>query len=85
MVGTTAGPLTALNETVALTMGGSGAVVVLYLTEADNLSADEAGGQEDLAETDSGSGVGRMGEEDGLSVEMDARGGKHRRVRCSST
>lgn len=87
MVGMTAGPLNgALNEAEALTAAGSGAVA-LNLTEADSLSLDAAGWMEDLAGADAGSGegVGRVGEEEALSVEMDARGGKHRRARCSST
>lgn len=86
MVGTVDGALKALNEKLALSVGGSGAVV-LYLTEVDSLSTDEAGGLEDLSgpDEDSGDGTGRMGEEDGLSVVMDARGGKHKRVRYSST
>lgn len=88
------GPLNgALNEAEALTTAGSGAVA-LNLTEVECLRADEAGvgaaaltGQEDLAgaEVGSGEGFGGVGEEEPLSAAMDARGGKHRRVRWSST
>lgn len=72
---------------------GSGAAD-LSLTEADGLRMDEAGvhpgaliGPGDLAEADAGSGEGvcGLGEEEALSAERDARGGRHRRVRCSST
>lgn len=33
----------------------------------------------------SGEGFGDVGDGEGLSARMDARGGKHRRARCSST
>lgn len=44
-------------------------------------------GPGDLVEADrgSGEGVGGVGEEEALSASMDARGGKDRRVRYSST
>lgn len=93
MVGPMAGPLNgALNEAEALT-AGSGAAA-LNLTEAEGLSVDEAGvgaaaltGPGDLAGAEKGSGelVGGVGEEEALSAVMDARVGKHRRIRCSST
>lgn len=46
-----------------------------------------AEGLEDLSGTDAGSGerAGSVGEEQALSASIDARVGKHRRVRCSST
>lgn len=94
MVGPMAGPLNgALNETEALTAAGSRAAA-LNLTEAEGLSVDEVGvgaaaltGPGDLAGAEAGSGelVGGVGEEEALSAAMDARGGKHRRIRCSST
>lgn len=86
IVGTTAGPFdAALNEAEVLTVVGSGAVA-LFLTEAESLSVDDTGGLEDLVEAGAGpGGVGSVSEEDALSVEMEARGGKHRRLRYSST
>lgn len=94
IVGTTAGPLNgALKEAEALTTDGSGAAV-LDLTEAEGLRVDEAGveaaaltGPGDLAgaEAGSGEGVGGVGEGEVLFAMMDARGGKHRRARYSST
>lgn len=95
MVGTTAGPLNAaLNEADAPTVVAGSGAADLCLTEADGLRADEVAGRAgaltgpgDLAETDAGSGegAGGVGEEEALSAAMDARGGKHRRIRCSST
>lgn len=94
MVGTVAGPLNgAFNEVEAGTVAGSGALA-LNLIEAEGLRVDDAGvgsgaltALGDLAGASAGSGevVGGVGEEDVLSAVMDARGGKHRRVRCSST
>lgn len=94
MVETVAGPLNgALTEVEALTVAGSGAVA-LNFTEAEGLRVDRAGagagaltGPGDLAgaNTGSGEGVGGVGEGDDLSAEMDARGGKQKRARCSST
>lgn len=88
------GPLyEALNEAETLISGGLGAAA-LNLTEAECLRLDEAGvgaaaltGPGDLAEAEmgSGEGFGGVGEDEALSAAMDARGGKHRRVRCSST
>lgn len=86
-VGTVTGPLKgALKDANTLTGAGSG-VAALNLTEGDGLSADKAGWVEDLAGSlaDSGEAVARVGEEEGLSVGIDARGGKHSWVRCSST
>lgn len=62
-------------------------VVALVLTEADSLRVDETGGLGDLAVAGAGSGegAGRVGEDDALSVVMEAMGGKHRRLRYSST
>ena len=90
MLGTTAG---ALNEAGTLTAAGSGAAV-LNLTKAEGVRVDEAGagagaltGLRGLAGAGAGSGegVGGVGEEEALSASMDARGGKHRRIRCLST
>lgn len=93
MVWTTAGPLNgALDGAEALTSAGSGAAA-RNLTEAEGLRVDETGvgaaaltGPGDLAwaTAGSGEGVGGVGEEE-LPAAMDARGGKHRRVRYSST
>lgn len=88
------GPLyRALNEAEVLITGGSVAAL-LNLTEAECLRVDEAAvgaaaltGPGDLpgAGVGSGEGFGGVGEEEALSAAMDARGGRHRRVRCSST
>lgn len=95
MVGTKAGPLNAaLNEADAPTVAAGSGAADLCLTEADGLREEEAAVRAgaltragDLAGTDAGSGegAGGVGEEEALSAEMDARGGKHRRIRCSST
>lgn len=83
----------ALNNTDAVTGAGSGAAA-LNLTEADGWRMDEDGvgagaltGPGDLVGADrgSGEGVGGVGDEEALSAAMDARGGKDRRARCSST
>lgn len=75
-----------LKEAELLTAAASG-VTALILTEADGRSGSDDGGEEDLTEAGAGSGGanGRVGEEEALSVGMDARGGRHRRARCSST
>lgn len=88
------GPLNgALNEAEALTAAGSGAAA-LNFKEVEWWRPDETGlvaaaltGPGDLegAVVGSGEGFGGVGEEAALSAAMDARGGKHRRVRCSST
>lgn len=78
-----AGPVAGvLNEAEALAAAGSGAAF-LNLTEAEGLRVNEAG---------VGVGAGALpglgglaaGSEEALSAAMDARGGKHRRMRCSS-
>lgn len=83
------GPLyEALNEAEALITGGLRAAA-LNLTEAECLRVDEAGvgsaGDLAAAEMGSGDGFWGVGEEQELSPAMDARGGKHKQVRCSST
>lgn len=92
MVGTAAGPLIrALDEAEPLTTAGSAA---LKLAVAEGFRLYEAGveaaaltGPGDLAGVEPGSGerVGGVGEEEALSAAMDARGGKFRRTRYSST
>lgn len=87
MVGTVTGSLWGvLKDAEDLIEVGSG-VVALNLSEEESLSIDKAGWLEDPAGSAAGSGeaVARVGEEEGLSVATDARGGKHSRVRCSST
>lgn len=92
MVGTMTGPLDgALNEAEAPTPAESGAAA-LNLTEENGLRLDGAGvgaagltGPGDVAEGGSGERVGGVGEEEALSAATDARGGKHRRERYSST
>lgn len=80
------GPLyRALNEAEVLITGGPVAAP-LNLTEAECLRVDEAAvGAASLTGVGSGEGFGGVGEEEALSAAMDARGGKHRRMRCSST
>lgn len=90
---TVTGPLNGVpNSAVALTVAGYGAVA-LNFTEAEGLRVDRAGVRAsastspgDLARTNAGSGeeVGGVGEGVDLSAEMDARGSKQSRVRCSS-
>lgn len=94
MVGTMGGPLNGdMNKAEAVTVAGSGAAA-LNLIEAQGWRVDEnavgAGaltgpGDPVGADRGSGEGVGGVGEEDALSAPMDARGGKDRRVRYSST
>ena len=94
MVGTAAGPLIrALDEAEPLTTAGSGAAA-LKLAVAEGFRLYEAGveaaaltGPGDLAGVEPGSGerVGGVGVEEALSAAMDARGGKFRRTRYSST
>lgn len=80
------GPLyRALNEAEVLITGGPVAAP-LNLTEAECLRVDEAAvGAASLIGVGSGEGFGGVGEEEALSAAMDARGGKHRRMRWSST
>lgn len=81
-----------LNEAEALTAAGPGAAA-LNLTDAECLRVDEAGAGAGAAaltgpgDLGSGEGFGGVGEEEeaALSAAMDAREGKHRRLRCSST
>lgn len=72
------GPLyEALNEAEALMTGGPEAGVgAAALTGPGDLAGARMG---------SGDGFGGVGEEEALSAAMDARGGKHTRLRCSST
>lgn len=87
MLETVGGPLKgALNKAT-----GSGTTAV-NVTEADGLRVDDAGagaltGPGDVlgADRGSGDGVGGVGEEEALTASTDARGGKDRRARCSST
>lgn len=55
--------------------------------DEDGVNAAALSGTGDLAAAGmgSGEGFGDVGDGEGLSARMDARGGKHRRVRCSST
>lgn len=78
-------------EGLRVDAAGAGAAA-LNTTEAEGLRVDEAGGGAaaltgpgDLVEAGSGERVGGVGEEEAPSAGMDARGGKHRRARCSST
>lgn len=82
----------ALNEAEVRFTAGLGAV---SFTDAERLRVEDtpAGFDSALigpgylvrAETDSGEWCGGVGEDKGLSPAMDARGGKHRRMRYSST
>lgn len=89
------GPLyDALNNAEVWLTAGLGPVS-LNLTGAECLSVEDtpAGAASALtgrrylvrAETDSGEWCGGVGEDKGLSPGMDARGGKQRRMRYSST
>lgn len=89
-----AGPL---NEAEALISGGPGAAAAAaaagLLTEAECLRRDVVGvvaltGSGDLlaaATTGSSEGSGEVGDGEGPSARTDARGGRDRRARCSST
>lgn len=75
-LGTTAGPL---NETGALTAAGCGAAGL-------SVNDEEVGSGGGRAEAGgSGDAAGGVGEEEALSAKMEAKGGKPRRERCSST
>lgn len=88
------GPLyEALNETEVL-ITAEVAAASLNFTEVECLRADKAGvgaaaltgpGDLDVAEKGSGERFGGVGEEEELSAVTDARGGKRRRIRYSST
>lgn len=89
------GPLyDALNKAEVRLVNGLGAVS-LKLTDAECLRLEDTPegadsaliGPRDVvrAETDSGEWCGGVGEDKGLFPAMDARGGKHRRMRYSST
>lgn len=89
------GPLyNALNEAgVRLTAGLE--AVSLNFRDAECLRVEDTPAGADLtligptylvrAETDSGELCGGVGEDKGLSPAVDTRGGKHRRMRYSST
>lgn len=89
------GPLyDASNEAKVGTAAGLGAVS-LNFTNAECLRVEDTPEGADSAligprylvraETDSGEWCGGVGEDKGLSPAMDATGGKHRRMRYSST
>lgn len=89
------GPLyDALNDAEVGLAAGLGAVS-LNFTNAECLRVEDTPAGADSApigpgylvrdETDSGEWYGGVGEDSGLSPVMDARGGKHRRMRYSST
>lgn len=84
----------ALNEAEVRITAGAGAAS-LNFTDAECFRPEEAPvgadstlkgpGDLDRAEAGSGERCGGVGEDKGLSPAMDARGGKHRRIRYSST